>query len=130
MENGLFNNPNLILALQQLAQSGQNSEVNQILKNLQVSGQLNSFENSNVSGYNYGGRVGYGFPTNEGMFRAGITGQGFNANTPVGTMKDFNVTGGDIGYSQKDQDLSLSYNRQGGTGGVPLLQLLFKKYFD
>jgi hypothetical protein len=129
MENGLFNNPNIMMALQQLSQSGQDSELAQVLRNLQISGQLGSFERGDVSGYNYGGRVGYGFPIGEGLFSAGVSGQGYKADTPMGTFRDSGLTGADLGYKWDDKDLSMSYNQTGGTGGVPLWQLLFSKYF-
>jgi hypothetical protein len=132
MNDNPFRNDSLynLIALQQLEQQQSQDPLFQLLRNLQVSGQLSSTEGQGVSGYNYGGRVGSALPLGDGLFRAGLTGQGYNVNTPMGTNRDFNITGGDVGYNWGTNDMSLSYNNQGGTGGVPLIQLLFKKYFD
>jgi hypothetical protein len=124
MNDNMYN----MLPIQQLSQMSDNDIVAALIRNLAISGQLNSIDNG-ASGYSYGGRIGSALPAGEGLFRAGITGQGYSAKTPYGNFKNNELTGGDIGYSWNDNDLSLSYDRQGGTGGVPLWQLLFKKYF-
>lgn len=122
MENNLFNNPYLsdLVFLQRLAIQNPN-ELQQLLKNIQVT-QLESIPDNR--GYAYGGRIGYAVPVDSGLFRAGITGQGFN----MGQNKDFDISGGDIGYATKDRDLSLSYKKQ-SEYGPNLIQLLFKQYF-
>jgi hypothetical protein len=130
MNDRLFNNDYLynLIALQQLRE--QQSPLEQLLRNLQVNGQAGSIDGRDVSGYSYGGRIGSALPIGPGMFRAGIQGQGYNVDTPMGRMSDRGITGGDIGYSWGDKDLGLSYNTMPEQGGSPLLQLLFKKYFD
>ena len=132
MDERLFNNPDLtsMLGLENLSQQDQQSILAALIRNLSIQGQLGSIDNNGMSGYSYGGRVGSSLPIGDGMFRAGIAGQGYRVKNPYDTMSEREITGGDLGYSWGNNDLSLSYDKQGGTGGVPLIQLLFQKYFD
>lgn len=123
MNNTLFNTPYIsdVALLEKLALQSPN-EFQQVLKNLQISGQLQSLPN-NV-GYGYGGRIGYTIPSEAGLFRLGVTGGGV-------TLPGFSqsqVSGGDIGYSTKDKDISVSYQKQ-SEYGPDLIRLLFKQYF-
>lgn len=131
MNDDIFGNPNYYALRELQANTGisDNDILAALLRNLIISGQAGSIDGKDVSGYSFGGRVGSEIPLGQGLFRAAITGQGYRANTPFGIFKDRELTGGDIGYKWKDKDVSLSYDQYGGTGGVPLWQLLFSKYF-
>jgi hypothetical protein len=131
MEDNIFGNPNYynLRALQEMSGKSDQDMLTALLRNLAISGQISSIDGEGTSGYSFGGRIGSELPVGQGLFRAGVTGQGYRANTPFGTFKDKELTGGDVGYKWNDKDVSLSYDQYGGTGGVPLWQLLFSKYF-
>ena len=87
--------------------------LNRLLQNLQISGSLQSFQNPNAEGYGYGGRVGYAFPTDDGKFTVGATGQGFSGKTPSGEMSKKQTTGGDISYTFGPNTVSVLYDKFG-----------------
>lgn len=133
MNDNLFNNPYLsnLAALQGLSQRERETLLEQVLRNLELSGNYSTMQNDNMSGASYGGRIGYNIPMESGNLRMGVTGQGYKMDSPYGSSKDREITGGDVGYSWGPNDLSLSYSKYGSEMTTsPLFQLLFRRYFE
>jgi len=103
-----------------------------ILNRIQLSGQGSNFQNQNVEGYGYGGRIGYRQPIGDDALTLGVTGNRFEAKTPYGIFGGGGISGGDINYDFGNNRLSMKYDKNGALGGVPLkdlLQLIYQKRF-
>lgn len=108
-------------ALEGMNQKEQDSFIKKLLKNLEITGGYEKFGDQYTDGETYGGRLGYNLPLDDkSAVRAGVSGGGFKINTPIGTVKDSEITGGDIGYRFGPNDISLSYTSR---GALPLTQI-------
>jgi hypothetical protein len=106
-------NDDIAAILGSLGEQERQSTLERILQGLQLSGMAQSFENDFSQGYGYGGRVGYSMPTDDGRFTAGLSGMGMKAETPMGTISDRRIMGGDLSYQTGPNTFSLSYDKMG-----------------
>lgn len=101
---------------QQLGGNTNASALQQILQNLQLSGQLQQINQGNVSVRAGGGRMGYGFPTDDGYVSVGalMGGRSARGNTPDGPVRDssFKAQGADASYSNAYGTFGMNYLRQ------------------
>lgn len=102
-----------------------------IAQNVQANINIQKNITPNASVISGGGRVGYPFETDGGLFNIGLTGGGAigetRGNQPKQTFSNFNVTGGDIGYSQGDNSYSVQYQKSPEMGY--LIKLLYSRQF-
>ena len=95
----------------------------EILKRLQISGDISRYKSNGVNtdvGY---GRIGYGQPVgNEGYLSGGLSASGYKNKY----AKDFGLTGADISYSQGDNTIGVEYNQD---PMEKLLKLIYERRF-
>jgi hypothetical protein len=106
-------NEDFLNSLRLLEEQERQSTIDRILRGLQLSGGGGTFDNSMASGYGYGGRVGYAMPVGQDQLTAGLTGMGYKAETPAGTVSDRGLTGADVSYKFGPNTLSFMYDKQG-----------------
>ena len=132
-----MSNEEIFAAFQQLSEKEKQSVLSALLQNLQLSGSASGFENGGVSGYGYGGRLGYEVPMGDDRgLSFGVTGSGYSVDTPVGTFSDRELTGGDIGYRFGPNRVSAAYEKRGMAGNelgmIPtedIIRLLYSRQF-
>ena len=107
------------------------STAQRIAQNLQTDINIQKNITPNVSVVSGGGRIGYPFDINGNLVTLGLTGGGAKGETvgnqPKERFSKFNVTGGDIGYSQGDNSYSLQYQRMPNVGDI--IRLIYSRQF-
>lgn len=88
----------------------------QVIRNLQVSGEVGQTNQGSVSGYAGSGRIGYGMPMDDGYVSVGTMMGGYRAkgDTPQGPINksDLKVQGMDASYSNRNGTFGVNYERQ------------------
>jgi hypothetical protein len=110
--------------LRSLSQTEDVSELEALLRQLQVSGSYGS----NDQGYQYGGRIGYSMPVGENNLNLGVSGYGYGVETPFGRQSDRDLTGADVKYQFGPNTIGAKFDRFGALPGDngPLLENLFR----
>jgi hypothetical protein len=84
-----------------------------LINNLRISGQYSKGGNDFVNIDQFGGRIGYSLPIDKASLDFGVIGGGQTVETPFGTFKDRQITGGDVSYRFGPNTVSAAYDNYG-----------------
>jgi hypothetical protein len=99
--------------LSKLPKNERQDFLSNLIKNLRISGEYSKIGNDYVNVDQFGGRIGYSLPLDKSTLDFGMVGGGQTVETPVGTFKDRQVTGGDVSYKFGPNTLSAAYDKYG-----------------